>query len=152
MDLFSAFVSRWNATGSAPPASSLQVAEFEHALSLLLPRAYVRFVTTHGFPYTPGILRAVVDGSLDLHAIQQFEPLSRLRELTHSYEQGGMPPGFVAFAVDCAGNLFLFARGDCVGSEDAPVWLFDHDFDTVDSVAPSFLSFIARYSTLGSPA
>jgi hypothetical protein len=148
-DVFQAFVGKWVA--SAEPVSDLALRELENQLKLALPAAYRRFVTQHGTSYCPGLLSAIVDGQHEFHDLQQFVAVGEIAEATAMYESGGMEFGFVGFASDCMGNMFLFKREDCTpGAEDAAVWFFDHDFVSIEAEAPSFLEWLRRYAEIES--
>ena len=50
----------------------------------------------------------------------------------------------VAFASDCSGNLFCFRT---IGG--GAVFLFNHDFETIGEVAPSFAQWIDSFCKIG---
>ena len=92
------------------------------------------------------LLHSIVNGRQDVRDVQEFLSLDDIVRTTKMYESGGMESGFVGFAMDCMGNMFLFKKTECVpGAEDAPVWFFDHDFVSIDEEAPSFTAWLARY-------
>jgi hypothetical protein len=145
--VFDAFANKWIA--SADPVEERNLAQVQQDLGVNLPNAYRRFVLQHGIPFCPGLLSGIVDGEHDLHDIQEFVGVDDLRGATSMYVSAGMDPGFVGFATDCMGNMFLFRKADCIlGGEDAPVWFFDHDFVTIDEVAPSFVEWLKGYLTI----
>lgn len=149
--IFATFVRRWVASAEAVDGDRL--ISVESAMQVTFPAAYRRFVLQHGTPFCPKLLDAIVDGEHDLHDVQDFTPVGELAEATATYESGGMEPGFVGFATDCMGNMFLFSRVDCApGADDAPVWFFDHDFVSIEEEAPSFVEWLHRYARMGSGA
>lgn len=148
-ELFEAFVSRWRVdTSSDVETTDEGLSLVEDQLSFRFPQAYVQFTNSHGFPYTPDILDTIVDSELDLTEINNFENPSQMLESTRAYEKSGMPAGFIAIASDSMGNLFLFKLAECRGDADAPIWLFDHDFGSMEKVAPSFAEWLSRYVDL----
>ena len=144
---FAEFVARWVKSTPPPKDAATAFASVEQAASVTLPAAYKAFVSKYGTPSTTiELLDAIVAGKHAIADVQEFLEVEKLPELTAMYESGGMDPGFLGFASDCMGNMFLFRRADCVpGVEDAPVWFFDHDFVTVEEEAPSFVEWLARY-------
>lgn len=58
-----------------------------------------------------------------------------------------MPASLVAIGNDLSGNQFCFAAGDLkdLSVSSAPVFFWDHDFDTTDRIAASFSAWIETY-------
>lgn len=146
-DVFLAFMAKWVGMLSQPPVGAEAIATVEKQLSLSLPASYRRFVVSHGTPGTTiALLRSIVEGAHDVHDVSEFIAVDELAQATQVYESGGMESGFLGFATDCMGNMFLFRKADCVaGAEDAPVWFFDHDFVTIDEEASSFMVWLERF-------
>jgi hypothetical protein len=146
-DVFSAFVTKWVGRVSQPAVGAQAIASLEKQLALRLPESYRRFVVSHGTPSTTvALLHSIVEGKHDVHDVSEFIALDELAKATAMYESGGMEPGFLGFATDCMGNMFLFRKADCVaGADDAPVWFFDHDFVAVEDEAPSFMMWLRRF-------
>ena len=67
------------------------------------------------------------------------------------YWSGGMSPELVGFAGDGMGNLFCFRRLGTAADrpDDAPVWLFDHEFPDRDvQIALSFDDWLTSFLAL----
>jgi len=144
--VFSAFVSKWVGTARAGHTVRQGLSQIERALGITLPASYRGFVEQYGTPSTAWLLESIVAGKHDLADVASFIDLSQVIETTRDYESAGMQHGCIAIAGDCMGNLFLFRKADCVGEpQDASVWFFDHDFVTVEQVAPTFTSWLRDY-------
>ena len=62
------------------------------------------------------------------------------------YWSGGMDDSIVIIASDCMGNGFGFER--CIHDErpdEAPVMVFDHDFDTIEKEFESFDEWLKSF-------
>ena len=121
----------------------------ELALNTLLPESYISFIRTHGPVSTPAILGLAVDKEAPFFDIMQIWPVSECVSATQLYWSGGMSKELVGFATDSGGNLFCFRRqGGGSRPDDAPVWLFDHDFCKDSKVTDSFDSWLLSYLKL----
>ena len=145
-EVFSSFISKWQADFQPPGVvTAHDLEEVESKLSLELPPAYTDFVSRYGIPYTPDILDRIVETEADLFDLNNFEHPSKILDTTANYEKAGMPRGFVVFAGDSMGNVFLFKIADCREKVEIPVWVFDHDFATIEEVGSSFVNWLNRY-------
>lgn len=83
---------------------------------------------------------AIVERELDLHSLSDFLSPLEIVEETTSWREIGMPQQLIAFASDGCGNMFCFDadRLNNSSAEGYGIWFYDHDFDTVDQIAPSF--------------
>jgi hypothetical protein len=151
-EVFASFVEKWVGVQGRPRRDATALVQAEKRLGHALPAAYRRFVAAHGAPSTHiGLLHSIVEAELDEFEVSEFIEPGEIVEVTTLYESGGMKRGFVGFASDGSGNLFLFRRSDCVANaEDAPVWLFDHDFLTIERKAPSFVKWLERLAAIES--
>src|SRR5438552_3095341 len=96
---------------------------------------------------TIALLGAVVERKLDLHSVRAFHSPSDMIEQTVGWREAGMPERLIVFASDDLGNKFCF-DGDRLKSgaaDSASIWFFDHDFNTVDAIAPSFADWINAF-------
>ena len=147
--VFTAFVDKWVGTAKASQSVRQNLSQIERALQITLPLSYRGFVEEYGTPSTAWLLESIVAGGHELADVASFIDLPEVVATTRDYEAAGMEPGYVGIADDCMGNLFLFRTADCVGRpQDAAVWFFDHDFVTVDQVAPTFVSWLREYLDL----
>jgi hypothetical protein len=147
--VFSAFVERWVPSWKTIPEAGHLLDEIELQADLKLPLSYRKFVLNYGTPVTAGILESIVKGQHHIEDIQEFIGLDQLVSDTKLYESGGMDSGFLGFASDCMGNMFLFKRTECLNAiNDAPVWFFDHDFVTIDKISDSFTAWLSRYNEI----
>jgi hypothetical protein len=118
-------------------------------LGLLWPESYRQFAIACGAVYCPALLDLIVDRKPGYSDVQQFlTPKQTARETKRwQLEPSG---GCLAFASDCSGNWFAF-RGlpaSLPRPDDAAVWLFDHDNETVEVEAASFDEWVQRFLTL----
>jgi hypothetical protein len=143
MELFAEFIAKW-AHRDCPPEKigPEQFAAVEARLGTL-PPSYKSAIAIHGLP-SPGtsLLEAINDDDLDLPDVSEFLTPHEIVNSTEGWRQCGLPAELVVFASDCLGNLFCFKGGG-----DA-VWLFDHDFEEAEEVAPSFRDWIAAYCAI----
>jgi hypothetical protein len=137
-------------SGHYPPlaVSERDLSVTEHRLELRFPEDYREAVLTVGLPRpTNALLAAIVEGELDLNPLGDFYSPAEIIEETLGWREIGMPSELVAFASDGGGNKFCFDRTKfAASSTDArAIWFFDHDFATVDQIAPSFDAWITAY-------
>ena len=148
-ELYERFARRFHAGKRLRPAFEAQLEAAEAALGVRWPESYRRFALACGAVYSPSILDLVVDRRLDFSDVQQF--LTPRQSIT---ETRRWPPdstgGHLVFAYDCSGNLFAFR--DLPASpprpDDAPVWFFDREEDTVAVEAGSFDDWLGRFLAL----
>lgn len=150
--VFRDFVSKWVSTyhGDPVPAGAESLAQLENSFGIVLPQSYLDFMTTVGPVWVPDILDSVVQHESELQALQDIYTVEDAIEQTRAWHAAGMDENLFAFANDSMGNKFCFAMDQCGMPRcmDSPVYFFDHDYDTVDEVAPSFLDFLEGYLAL----
>ncbi|RWC93739.1 MAG: SMI1/KNR4 family protein [Mesorhizobium sp.] len=145
----SRFVEKWT-TPSYPPASVLEgdLSAAEQQLGVRFPEDYRQAVLDVGLPRpTIALLNAIVVRGLDLHDLSNFYSPKEIVEETLGWREIGMPDRLIAIASDGSGNKFCF-NADQLGGDSADrrgIWFFDHDFGTVDQVAPSFHAWIDAF-------
>jgi hypothetical protein len=90
---------------------------------------------------------AIVERELDLHSVSDFYSPVEIIEETTGWREIGMPEQLVAFASDGCGNKFCFDadRLNNGSAEGYAIWFYDHDFETVDQIAPSFNVWIEAF-------
>ncbi|MER8378719.1 SMI1/KNR4 family protein [Mesorhizobium sp. M0142] len=145
----SRFVEKWT-TPAYPPdsVSEEDLGAAEQQLGVHFPEDYRKAVLDVGLPRpTIALLNAIVERKLDLHDLANFYSPKEIVEETLGWREIGMPDRLVAIASDSLGNKFCF-NADQLGGESADmraIWFFDHDFGTVDEVAPSFHAWIDAF-------
>jgi hypothetical protein len=117
----------------------------ERRLRSRLPTGYRNAILQFGLPRpTIDLLNAICDRELDLHSIGDFLSPAEIVEVTEDWRDLGLPEELVAFATDGKGNLFCFPTSS-EGTDELPVFLWDHDSKEVRSVASSFSGWIDDY-------
>lgn len=87
---------------------------------------YRNTVLQFGLPRpTAELLDVIVHRELDLRDVSDFLGPSEIVSVTEDWRDVGLPEEFVAFATDCAGNLFCFPAEAEAGGEP-PVFFFNH--------------------------
>lgn len=143
------FIQRWTFPAYPPEGvlpSDLDAAE--HQLGVHFPLEYRDAILQAGLPRpTIALLNSIVDQDLDLRDVSEFFSPSEILATTFGAREAGMPPQLIAFASDCAGNMFCF-DADKLRSADVDqnaIWFFDHDFCVVEPEAPGFAVWINRF-------
>lgn len=140
------FAEKWGSQHYPPDRvteGELRMAE-EH-FGVRLPDDYRRSILETGLPRpTIALLDAIVEGGLDLADASAFRTPAEMITSTEGWRPAGLPDHLIVFASDCAGNTFCFDadRLRSNAPDAASIWLFDHDFDTVECVAPNFDAWI----------
>jgi hypothetical protein len=120
----------------------------EREVDSRLPLSLRDFLGSEGGDvYTPDTLEMIVDRDLNHPDIQNILSPEDLVAGTRAWWSAGMPDEIIGFGNDAGGNLFCFRRRPLSEQplEDAAVWFFDHDFNTVKEIAPSFDLLLAWY-------
>ena len=150
MDQFSQimkeFADKWLYDPKCIKGTDAELEAIENKLKIYLPQNYKSFINSYGPASTKWLLNSIVEGEYDLPDLQEFLPVNKIIELTNMYESGGMEPGYLTFASDGSGNMFLFRLTDCVSQNiDTPVFFFDHDFCEIDKLEDSFGNLLNQY-------
>lgn len=129
------------------PISSVDIAELEDRLSVILPDSYKYLLSNYGLLHTPNVMTKTCDLSVELSQVQDFLSLEDVYSLSKLYEMSGMPKGHILFASDCKGNMFCFKLSDCeIKQTDVPVWFYEHEFHIVKKVSDSFSAWIGDFN------
>ena len=145
-EIAKSFAEKWAIENKKRRNSKQLLENIESEAVIKLPENFKTFINEYGEVYTPHLLDSICEGDHVLSDIQNFLELEDIIETTKSYESAGMDTGFLAFASDCMGNLFMFRKSECVEeSEDAKVYFFDHDYVTIEQEEKSFSKLLQRY-------
>ncbi|WP_165250402.1 SMI1/KNR4 family protein [Paludisphaera soli] len=140
------FAERFHAGKRIRPAAESQVDAAEAVLGVLWPESYRRVALACGVLSTGSLLRLIAERDPGFSDVQEF--LTPRQVVVETRRSGLEPAGaWVVIATDCSGNLFAFrdVPSSPPGPDDAPVWLFDHDEDSIAVEAPSFDAWLARF-------
>jgi hypothetical protein len=147
-DLYQQFADRFHAGKRLRPAMVAEIEAAETALGVPWPESYRQFALLCGAVYSPSLRDLIAEQKPRYSDVQQF--LTAKQSVTETRRWRLEPTGrCVAFASDCSGNWFAFR--DLIASsraDDAAVWLFDHENDTVTVESESFDAWISRFLTL----
>lgn len=153
--MFDRFVRKWVHTHyETTPSSMPDIERCEAALEFKFPQVYVDALLEHGTPSVDlRLLGAVENEGEGRKSISAFIALDAIAPVTRD-NYLGLPEGYVPFAIDSMGNPFCFARADCAGERviDAPVTLWDHDFQYFTDGALSFTTLLASLTALPYPS
>jgi cell wall assembly regulator SMI1 len=146
------FTEIWTIDAYPPePVTEAGLRNVEQRLNVSLPGDYRQAVLEVGLPRpTSRLLDAIVDRELDLHSVGDFYTPSEIIEETLNWREMRMPEQLVAFAGDESGNKFCFDadRLRSGGADGYAIWFYDHDFETVRQIAPSFDAWIEAFCTV----
>jgi len=146
--IFQQFVAMWgDASLPARPCDEQSITSAENALGTRFPDLHRRFLIDVGKLWVPDILSSVVAEAADLPSLQDLLSANEAVETTNGWRSAGMPTDLIAVASDAAGNCLCFKRS-IEPRTDAPVYLWDHDFDEATEVFPSFYAMIQSYLSL----
>ena len=136
---------RWSSSDYPPvPVIESEFAVAEACLSWRFPGTYRNAVLEVGLPrLTTDLWEAIDEADANLAHLGDFFTPTEAVERTQAWTKLGMPEDLIAFAADSGGNLFAFSR---IGGD--AVWLFHHEFGSVDQLAPSFEVWLASYCSL----
>ncbi len=131
------------------PPTEVRPADLEQAekdLSYAFPASYRGAVIAVGLPMLTTELWDAIDEQSDLPHLGDFLTPTEIVDRVQGWTSLGYPADLVPFATDSGGNLLSFRRSDV---SDA-VYLWDHDFGTVQRLTPSFADLLEAYCSLPS--
>lgn len=137
-----AFNKRW-AHEDYPPIE-VRPADLEQAekdLSYSFPASYRGAVLAVGLPKPTADLWDAIDEQSALPHLADFLTPTEIVGSVQDWRPLGYPAELVPFASDSGGNLLSFRRSDVSDI----VYLWDHDFDTVQQIAASFADLLEAY-------
>jgi hypothetical protein len=139
------FISLWMDPDYPPRRiSEPELAAVESRFDFEFPLEYREAALRHGLVSpTIALLDVIVDDEHHMADLSQMLPADEMISRTEDWRDMGLPLDMVAYATDCGGNLFCF-RTD--GSPN--IFYFDHDFGTLETVAPSFTAWIEAYCAI----
>lgn len=146
---FNRFVELWTHPKFPPDrVSEDELRRAEAHLQASLPDDYRSAVLQIGLPRpTIELLDFIAEQELDLRDVSDFLGPAEMISVTQEWRELGLPDNLVAFATDCMGNLFCFPTNTEAGGS-VPVYFFDHDFETVDLIAPTFTHWVNEFCEL----
>jgi hypothetical protein len=143
------FERSFNKNEDNTPFSTSDIEKLEKELEIKLPTDYGMFLIEHGNLYTPEILDLIDDKQLDVADIQNIWTVERILHDKANEWTSNLEEDLIPFASDCMGNVFAFKRADILERKmNAPVYFYDHDYDTIEIVCGSFKALIERYNGL----
>lgn len=139
----SRFVEKWTIPNYPPErVLATDLREAEERLVFKFPSDYEREVLDVGLPQpTIALLDAIVGRELDVASVGDFYSPEEIVSETTVWKDIGMPDHLIAIAGDESGNKFCFSTLQ-LDTDRQGVWFFNHDFGTVEEIAPSFSAWI----------
>ncbi len=149
MEIFKEFSIKYNKNEDVKKVSVSDIEKLESEFNIYLPKDYRIFMQEYGDMYTPDILDLIVDDELDFNDVQQFWDIDSIIFDKQNESSSQISPDFIPFALDSMGSLFGFLTSDLKEKkENAPVYFFDHDFDTVEKKSSSFSEWIENFNRI----
>jgi hypothetical protein len=145
------FIDRWTHPDQMPvEVDESGLCSVETHFGFQFPADYREAVRSLGLPSTTiALLDTIVDHDLDVRDVADFLGPAEMIQSTTDWREMGLPATLVAFASDCMGNLFCFpADGASPATGSTPVFFFDHDIGTVETIAPSFGAWLNEFCEL----
>ncbi|HTA63569.1 MAG TPA: SMI1/KNR4 family protein [Bacteroidia bacterium] len=148
-EIFKAFADRFNKSDTAKPASALEVEKLEKEFKVFMPADFKDFLLRVGNIFTPNILSLIVDKNIELNGVQEFWDIERITWDKKNEWTSKLETDLIPFASDCLGNLFAFMASDIKQQKQtAVVYLFDHEFDTIEKKAASFTEWVDGFNKI----
>ena len=140
-----AFNQRWSHEDYQPVEVRLVALEqAEKELAYTYPESYRNAVLAVGLPRPTTKLWDAIDDRSNLPHLGDFLTPGEAVEAAGDWRPLGYPDDLAPFATDSAGNLLSFRTDD---RSDA-VYIWDHDFGTVEQIALSFAALLEAYCRL----
>lgn len=143
------FITLWTHPDHVPePVTEDDLEAAERQLNARLPTDYRDAVIEFGLPHpTIALLDMICDREVDIQDVSSFFTPKEIVEHTLDWRDIGLSEEMVAFANDCMGNLFCFLIDPRDSSEQC-IFFWNHDDQTIQTVAPSFTSWIESFCSL----
>lgn len=145
-----AFALQWSHPDYPPvKVDEAELHKIGKTLGVMFPEDYKAEVLSVGLPSpTLALLSAIVDQELELHDLSELNAPMEILEETMGWRDAGLPKNLIVIGSDSMGNKFCFDVADLEGETvaSAPVYFWDHDFDTVEFVSSSFPEWISSYT------
>ena len=149
MEIFNKFSTRFDKNDALEKASESDIENVKKELKIILPNDFKLFLTQYGNIYTPDIIDIIIDKEIDLNDVQEFWTTEKIIYDKQNEWTAQLNPDLIPFASDSMGNIFAFLTSDLKEKkESCAVYFFDHDFDTVEKIAPSFSEWIDNYNRI----
>lgn len=146
---FEKFVERFNKSDEAKPSTQIDIYALEKEFKIFLPNDYKAFLTSFGNIWTPNILDLIVDQELELNDVQDFWDIDKIIYDKRNEWTAQVSTDIIPFASDCMGNIFAFLTNEIKSpTETANIYFYDHDFETIEKVSPSFKNWIDSFNKL----
>lgn len=147
--IFKTFIEKW-AYKHVPMSGVNEIfSRIESHFQITLPSNYKYFISEYGAISTQWLLHSIVKSGEYFSDIQEFIDPKNIIESTIIQREGGMPLGYIPFALDCMGNQFLFKESECHAKQcDTTIYFFDHDFISVEKEEDSLLHLLERYNKI----
>lgn len=140
-----AFNQRWAQDDYPPiPVHPADLEQAERDLAYTFPATYRGAVQAVGLPRPTADLWDAIDEEADLPHLGDFLTPNEIVGRVRDWRPRGYPTDLVPFATDSSGNLLSFRTDD--GNDAVHLW--DHDFGTVQQIAPSFVALLEAYCSL----
>lgn len=164
MSSLKAFHSTWALSGASPsPVSKTELEALESELHIRFPESYRKQILDFGLPdFTTDLWDWLTDREDANIArwgwtlanfykpapphLNGFLQPSEIREAL-SWGELGMPANLLPFATDSSGNNITFDLKILQKSPgvETPVYIWDHDFQSVEKIAKNFTAFVKLY-------
>lgn len=145
-DAFKQFFDLFNENEKNAPETEQDVHSFEKKYQIKLPVDYRYFLLTYGDLWTPDVVNVIDDNHLEIDDVQQFLPIDRILHDKEFEWTAKLHVDMIPIASDCMGNIFGFMTEDLKVSNGEPkIYLFDHDFDTIEPVSNSLKDWIIQF-------
>lgn len=146
MKTIDTFVEYYNATENLQNETLFSIEGMENTYNIKLPLAYKYLILNYGDIWTPSISKIVVDNDLELNTLIEFWRIENIIEDKTNEWISNLDENVMPFASDSMGNIFCFKTVDLNADFDnAKIYLYDHNFETIDYIADNFVMFIESY-------
>lgn len=146
---FQKFVKRFNKNDKLIPVKQIEIDNIEGEFKIHLPRDYKEFILKYGDVWTPSISSIIISLKSDIYDVQQFWKPEHIIFDKKEEWTSQLSIDLIPFASDCMGNIFAFNTADLQKQkETCDVYFYDHDYDTIEKISSSFVSWIGQFNGL----